>query len=334
MSEKRIADLFKIGNRFLRSAHLERDFQDPSVLSGYVVTDFTRSCLGRMVNGLNPRSGQRAWRMTGDYGCGKSSFALLLAHWFAGHDNTFPPQIRKVIDFRQFGVSRPHFVPVLVTCSRQALGISILNSLLRALSQIYGRGAKLKLALEVQRLLNAKQEPTEEQIFQLVLEVNSRIIVDSKGKGLLLILDELGKFLEFAALHPQRQDVFLLQRLAEAASRSGDEPLFVISLLHQGFNAYTEHLNQSAQREWEKVAGRFEEIVFNQPVEQVANVISSAINVRTQEIAKIGRAFRSENMRWQPMLTNEVNRQFDLHKRGQQCVVEDGLCDRSGLVGS
>jgi hypothetical protein len=286
MSEKRIADLFKIGNRFLRSAHLERDFQDPTVLSGYVVTDFTRSCLGRMANGLKSRSGQRAWRMTGDYGSGKSSFALLLAHWFAGHDNTFPPQIRKVVDFHQFGVPRPHFIPVLVTCSRQALGTSILNTLLRTLNQIYGRGAKSKLILEVQHLLDAKQEPTEDQIFQLVLEINSSIIADSKGKGLLLILDELGKFLEFAALHPQRQDVFLLQRLAEAASRSGDEPLFVISLLHQGFNAYADQLNQSAQREWEKVAGRFEEIVFDQPVEQIANVIGSAINVSIQEIPK------------------------------------------------
>jgi len=46
MSEKRISDLFDIGNRFLRSAHLERDFQDPSAMSGYVVTDFARDCLG------------------------------------------------------------------------------------------------------------------------------------------------------------------------------------------------------------------------------------------------------------------------------------------------
>ncbi len=116
--------------------------------------------------------------------------------------------------------------------------------------------------------------------------MNSRIIADSKGKGLLLILDELGKFLEFAALHPERQDVFLLQCLAEAASRSGDQPLFVVSLLHQGFNAYADQLNQLAQREWEKVAGRFEEIVFNQPVEQIANLIASALNVSTAEIPK------------------------------------------------
>src|SRR5258706_15238318 len=73
---------------------------------------------------------------------------------------------------------------------------------------------------------------------------------------------------------------------AEAASRSKAEPLFLVCLLHQGFNAYADHLNQPAQREWEKVAGRFEEIVFDQPVEQIANVIASAINVHTQEIPK------------------------------------------------
>ncbi len=222
--------------------------------------------------------------MTGDYGSGKSSFALLLAHWFAGHEEVFPPELLKAVTFRQFGVRRrPDFVPVLVTCSRQALGTSILSSLHQTLTQIYGRVTKRSLMLKVQRLLSAG-EPTDDQILRLVLEVNSRIIADSKGNGLILILDELGKFLEFAALHPQRQDIFLLQRLAEAASRSGDQPLFVVCLLHQGFNAYSDLLSQSAQREWEKIAGRFEEIVFNQPIDQVTNLIASAINVRTREV--------------------------------------------------
>lgn len=286
MSEKRISDLLAPGARFLRSAHLERDFQDSTALSGYVLTDFSRECLSRVATGLKPRSGQRAWRVTGDYGSGKSSFALLLAHWLAGDDTKFPPQIRKAANFHQFGVARPQFIPVLVTCSRQALGVSILKSVHQALSGLYRHGAKSKLALEVQRLLDSKQEPTEDEIFQLIHDVNSRIIADEKGKGILLIIDELGKFLEFAASHPDRHDVFLLQRLAEAASRSGDKPLFVVCLLHQGFYAYADNLNQSAQREWEKIAARFEEIVFNQPVEQVAHVIASALNVKTHDLPR------------------------------------------------
>lgn len=285
MSEKRISDLFAFGNRFMRSAHLERDFHDPGAMTGYVVTEFARDCLGRVVQGLKPRSSQRAWRMTGDYGSGKSSFALLLAHLFAGKDS-LPGQLRGVVDFRNLGVSRPQFVPVLVTCSRQALGRSILKSLHSALIQIYQGGAKAKLATEVQAILDQKSDPTDDEVFRLVLDVNRRIISDSKGKGLLLILDELGKSLEYAALNPQRQDVFLLQRLAEEASRSGEKPLFVVALLHQGFNAYSDSLNQAAQREWEKVAARFDEIAFNQPIEQIAHLVAAAINVKTAEIPR------------------------------------------------
>jgi len=207
MSEKKISDLFHIRNRFLRSAHLERDFQDPTVFSGYVITDFALLCLARIEDGLKARSGQRAWRMTGDYGSGKSSFALLLAHLFAGHSSTLPPHVRKVVDFHRLAV-RPHFLPVLVTCSHQTLATSILRSLHLALSQVYGRGAKSRLPIEVQRLFNARQAPTEDQVFELILQVNSHIISDSKGKGLLLILDELGKFLEFARSIPSERTFF------------------------------------------------------------------------------------------------------------------------------
>src|ERR1700688_3311570 len=106
MLENKVSDLFRIRNRFLRSAHLERDFQDPTAFSGYVVTDFAKSCLGRVAYGLKARSGQRAWRVTGDYGSGKSSFALLLAHLFAGKTATLPTEIRKAVDYQELGVSR------------------------------------------------------------------------------------------------------------------------------------------------------------------------------------------------------------------------------------
>ncbi|MEQ2005166.1 MAG: hypothetical protein ABMA26_00090 [Limisphaerales bacterium] len=286
MAEKRIVDVFNIKSRFLRSAHLERDFHDTDALSGYVRTEFIQGCCDRIGDGLRPKSGRRAWRVTGDYGSGKSSFALLLANSLGGRDHDLPPQLRRVIDWRKLGVEQPAFLPVLVTCSRQPLGTSILQALHTSISAVYKRGAKSIPAEHIQQLLNAKPEASDEQIVDTILAANCQIIADSKGHGLLLIVDELGKFLEFAALNPHRQDVFLLQRLAEAASRSGNEPWFLVGLLHQGFNAYADHLNQSAQREWEKVAGRFDEIVFDQPVEQIGHLIASALNVRVDQIPR------------------------------------------------
>lgn len=79
------------------------------------------------------------------------------------------------------------------------------------------------------------------------MEANHHIIRSSKGSGLIVIIDEFGKFLEFSALYPEKQDVYLLQRLAEAASRSREKPFFIIALLHQGFNAYADQLTRSAQ---------------------------------------------------------------------------------------
>ena len=46
-------------------------------------------------------------------------------------------------------------------------------------------------------------------------------------------------------MYPDRQDIYLLQQLAEAASRSDDIPFFVLGLLHQGFNAYADRLDGS-----------------------------------------------------------------------------------------
>ncbi len=38
MLKTRMADLFQVRNRFVRSVHLERDFHDPDALKGYVLT--------------------------------------------------------------------------------------------------------------------------------------------------------------------------------------------------------------------------------------------------------------------------------------------------------
>ena len=123
----------------------------------------------------------------------------------------------------------------------------------------------------------------DEEIVEGLIQFSEFIKSESKGSGVLLIVDELGKFLEFAAMYPERQDIYLLQQLAEAASRSGDTPLFVLGLLHQGFSAYADHLDGASKQEWEKVAGRFEEILFNQPLEQVVPLLSSALGIQTED---------------------------------------------------
>ena len=53
----------------------------------------------------------------------------------------------------------------------------------------------------------------------LMGEAAAYVRTSGRGAGLLVVIDELGKFLEFAAMNPERQDIYFLQCLAEAAAR-------------------------------------------------------------------------------------------------------------------
>jgi hypothetical protein len=277
----KIADAFSVRARYLRSAHIERDFNDPSALNGYVVTPEIQRCLNRMAQGLSDKSGQRAWRITGDYGSGKSSFALLLAHLFAGRDGDLPSQLRRSINFSQIKSNRPQLIPVLITGSREPLGIAIVRALYRAIDGALDKRARLKCLASMEEVLNKKNSPIADiQVVELIREANAEIVAKERATGLLIILDEMGKFLEFAALHPERQDIFLLQQLAEMSAAPGRHQLFLVGLLHQGFNAYSDQLSQSSQNEWEKIAGRFQELIFDQPLDQITHLVGHALDLK------------------------------------------------------
>src|SRR6266478_2849582 len=118
MAAPRIADLLHIQRRYLRSAHLQRDFQDPAALDGYIVTPAIRANFDRIRRGIVPGSGQRAWRVTGDYGSGKSSFALLLANLLGGRDSDQISQIRRTLDLSK-PKTRQAQLPELVEIASQ-----------------------------------------------------------------------------------------------------------------------------------------------------------------------------------------------------------------------
>jgi hypothetical protein len=278
----------------MRSVHLERDFSDPGALRGYVVTPQVSVDFERILAGLTPGSTQRAWRITGDYGTGKSSFALALARAVAGQHEQLPAEYRKNRIVRTFQSSDRALLPVLVTGTRAPLAVSLVQSLQRALELWEQRGGRAAWRKRIATVAANPDKVDDSIALKLLEETGERLRSGRQAAGLLVILDELGKFLEFAALHPDRQDIYLLQRLAETAARSGNRPLSVVGLLHQGFQAYAEQVSESGQREWEKVAGRFEEVLFQQPLEQAATLVASALNLRSDRLhPSIARLARS-----------------------------------------
>ena len=276
-----IEQLFRVPERYLRSVHLERDFDDSQVLSRYVLTPPMQALFARIVGGLQPGSAYRAWRVTGDYGTGKSSFALILAQLL--HDPTSPSvePIRQAIENEGNAglLDGVWMLPVLVTGAREPLVPSVARALRRSLERLRGRRRMTSVLQDLEARADSVVSSADHSQLLDLLELVGSYSTKLGWSGVFLVLDELGKFLEYAALRPDKEDLYILQRLAECAVREKDFAFVVLGLLHQGFHSYTESLPSTMRQEWEKVAGRYGEITFHQPLSHVAALVTQALNI-------------------------------------------------------
>ncbi|OCA80577.1 hypothetical protein BBH99_00295 [Chryseobacterium contaminans] len=104
---------------------------------------------------------------------------------------------------------------------------------------------------------------------QIISELERRReIAEKRNSGLVIIIDEFGKFLEFASKNKSASDLYLLQLISEWANDDKKNVLFILSL-HQSFISYSSSLDSMERQEWEKIKGRFVELLFNEPVEQL-----------------------------------------------------------------
>ncbi|MFW5983200.1 MAG: hypothetical protein ACOCQ4_01770 [bacterium] len=97
-----------------------------------------------------------------------------------------------------------------------------------------------------------------------------------KKQGLLLVIDEFGKFLEYAAKENTDTEIYFIQQLAEFVN-TPNTPIIFITTLHQAFEDYSLELSRAQKKEWEKVKGRLVEVTFNEPVEQLLYLASARI---------------------------------------------------------
>ncbi len=275
-------DLVVVNSRFTRSVSLARDAHRLDALQGYILTPTGRDVLQRMADALREESGTRAWSLTGPYGSGKSAFALFCAHLLGG-DSRPRLQARSLLEEADPALADRFFgqgaklskksaclCPVLVTGARQPLAKALAASLAFSLRGIAGRGRPPQL-IERLEALAAKPDPPSASVVSCFEEANDFLSrFGCEGAGLLLIVDELGKFLEYGASNPDRGDVFVLQELAEAATRSS-RPFLFLTILHQALDRYADHISPSRRAEWAKVQGRFEDVAFEERTESIHN---------------------------------------------------------------
>lgn len=250
----------EISRQFLRSVRIDTDFGREDALSGYVCQGTARTVLESMARQLTETK-QRAFTWTGPYGGGKSSLALMLCS-LVGPSGTLRAKANEILDLpsnsgvhKAFEARGHGWLVVPVVGKRANAAAEIAAALAMAKGEPYTAGKRKHVDV----------------VAELVAEANQH------RQGVLLVIDELGKFLE-ASAHEGGEDIYFFQQLAEAASRASGK-LVVVGILHQAFEAYASRLGRAARDDWAKVHGRFVDIPLVSATDEVIELIGRAIKV-------------------------------------------------------
>ena len=248
-----------IARRFLRSIRIDADLDKASALEGFVCPASSARVLETMARHVS-ETGQGAFTWTGPYGSGKSSLAVALSALLSrdvalrkSAKNIFGPSLTKKIRTGLQATAKGHcIIPVV---GRRDNPATVIGETLQK-TGVVGR--------------RPRGGWTESKVISYLTEAT----VSDEHDGIVLFIDEMGKFLEAAAQN--EADVYILQQLAEAASRSKGRFL-IIGVLHQAFEEYAHRLSHEMRDEWAKIQGRFIDLVVNAAGEEQIDLISRAI---------------------------------------------------------
>ena len=195
----------------------------------YIVTPNVQRVLGDIVSSI--QVGVHSFSIIGTYGIGKSTFLIALEEGLQ-HNSKKLLTTRTVF----FGLDK----------------FTIVN--------VVGEFKSLKSTLA------KKFTCDEDAVLDTIKSYCKK--EESKGKGVFLVIDEFGKALEHAAKNNPEEELYFIQQLCEIINDSRRKAV-LLTTLHQNFGAYSHKLTDEQRKEWQKVKGRFKEVVFNEPVEQL-----------------------------------------------------------------
>jgi len=205
----------------------------------YIPTPNAKQVVSQIVNDF--KKGIHSFNIIGTYGTGKSSFLLALEQSIRGGKRYFDPNF----------ITNPKVDFVKI--------IGSYTSIVDQFADIF----------EVNTNKNKHEN--------ILSEIFNRYHSLSKNNSILfLFLDEFGKFLEYASKHNPENELYFIQQLAEFCNNPKHN-IVLITTVHQSFESYAYALTSTQKQEWIKVKGRFREITFNEPVEQLLFLASEYV---------------------------------------------------------
>lgn len=294
-----LAEHITINKSYARSTNLERDTGSNRALDGYILTGRAVEMVERITDALNNGTGG-AWSLTGPYGSGKSSLGVFLAELF-GDPTTdrsitakqlvadVDQRIADKIDHAQQRFNNQPFTDALVTARAEPITHTLTRSLQRATQHVFNKTPTARQFPEI-KLLDAALDdidstdprrtgPSPASLLDIATALAQRA-------PLLIVIDEFGKNLE-AAQQRSDADLYLLQLLAEASQTDRGAPILLITLQHLAFGDYAAAADTAQQREWAKIQGRFEDVVFVDAPAQTRQLITSVFTHSEQLDSRI-----------------------------------------------
>ena len=227
---------------FSLSANIENGFAEGA---HYIVTPNAQKAIQNIVNDF--RAGIHSFTIIGSYGTGKSSFLLAMESDLKGTRKTpYLLNVKNLFD---------------------ASDVEIMNII----------GDYTELSTLLYRSLNAEGS-TNSVLDELKTYYNR---CQKQDKFLLIVVDEFGKVLEHAAKNNPEKELYFLQKLAEFVNVPSRQILF-LTTLHQNFSTYAKGLTEAQINEWKKVKGRFKEITFVEPIEQLLHLAAKQLQENKQ----------------------------------------------------
>ena len=275
-----------ISSTYTRSVNLERDSQSDNFDSGYIVTSRALRTL-TTVSSCFPKTNQpRAWSLFGPYGSGKSSFALFLSHLLSNPESKKAKAALRLLKdndrdlevaIRAETNNTKGYVKVLISGTPERLSLKYLFSLQKAMSDYWQghRGKKPAVFTDMAGYAAHGKVPLSAL---LELTKSCQLALNKVNcPGIIIVFDELGKFLEYESRTLDVNDAYFLQMLAEHAQQGNSTKILLFVLVHQSIEQYAQGVSESLKNEWGKIQGRFEEIPFLESTEQTLRVVRAAI---------------------------------------------------------
>lgn len=249
-----------VNRRFQRSIRIDADLNDPRALQGFVCPASSAAVLENMSRHLEDNQ-QSAFTWTGPYGSGKSSLVIALSALLSGN--------KKVREEAKASVGEPCANRILKTFNPSKKGWKVVPVVGQRASTSETIGASL---LQSHIVKSAPEDGwTDASIVKSLQDAAQADNFD----GVIVFIDEMGKFLEATA--KDGEDIYLFQLLAEAATRSNNR-LVVVGILHQSFQEYAGRLSRDIRDEWSKVQGRFVDLAVNTAGEEQIDLLARAIH--------------------------------------------------------